>query len=161
MMENVDCELFGLQRGGGEVGAGDAAGVGLEAGEEEAGGAEFVAEGLIAREGQDGIDQIAIGGAAAHQSADQRQDVPEIKQIDSFPEAVSRDCEFQDGQSSAGLEHAADFCQALGSMVEVAQAEGNGYNQASDKFYNFSPIFKVKADFSSIEEVQWDEIKWE
>ena len=43
----------------------------------------------------------------------------------------------------------------------AALAEGNGYNQASDKFYNFSPIFKVKADFSSIEEVQWDEVKWE
>ena len=43
----------------------------------------------------------------------------------------------------------------------AAMAEGNGYNQSSDKFYNFSPIYKVKADFSAIEEVQWDEIKWE
>ena len=43
----------------------------------------------------------------------------------------------------------------------AALAEGNGYNQASDKFYNFSPIYKFKADFSAIEEVQWDEIKWE
>ena len=43
----------------------------------------------------------------------------------------------------------------------AAMAEGNGYNQASDKFYNFSPIYKFKADFSAIEEVQWDEIKWE
>ena len=43
----------------------------------------------------------------------------------------------------------------------AALAEGNGYNQASDKFYNFSPIYKVSADFSSIQEVQWDEVKWE
>ena len=43
----------------------------------------------------------------------------------------------------------------------AAMAEGNGYNQASDKHYNFSPIYKFKADFSAIEEVQWDEIKWE
>ena len=43
----------------------------------------------------------------------------------------------------------------------AALAEGNGYNQASDKFYNFSPIYKFKADFSSIEEVKWDEVKWE
>ncbi|MBR3096513.1 MAG: DUF3823 domain-containing protein [Bacteroidales bacterium] len=43
----------------------------------------------------------------------------------------------------------------------AALAEGNGYNQASDKFYNFSPIYKFKADFSGIEEVKWDEVKWE
>ena len=43
----------------------------------------------------------------------------------------------------------------------AALAEGNGYNQASDKYYNFSPIYKFKADFSAIEEVKWDEVKWE
>lgn len=40
-----------------------------------------------------------------------------------------------------------------------ALAEGNGFN--SKKYYNFSPVFKVSADFSSIEEVKWDEVKWE
>jgi hypothetical protein len=39
-------------------------------------------------------------------------------------------------------------------------AEGNGYNQASDKYYNFSPIFKVSADFSTIKEVEWDQVEW-
>ena len=42
----------------------------------------------------------------------------------------------------------------------AAMAEGNGYNTASNKFYNFSPIYKFKADFSGIEEVQWDELEW-
>ena len=42
----------------------------------------------------------------------------------------------------------------------AAEADGNGYNTA-DKFYNFSPVYKFKADFSGIEEVIWDEVKWE
>lgn len=42
----------------------------------------------------------------------------------------------------------------------AAMAEGNGYNQASDKYYNFSPIFKVSADFSTITEVEWDQVEW-
>ena len=41
----------------------------------------------------------------------------------------------------------------------AAQAEGNGYNSSSkEKFYNFSPVYKVSADFSSIEEVKWDDM---
>lgn len=41
----------------------------------------------------------------------------------------------------------------------AAQAEGNGFNASSKtKFYNFSPVYKVSADFSTIEEVQWDEM---
>lgn len=35
----------------------------------------------------------------------------------------------------------------------AAQASGNGYN--SQNLYNFSPIFKVSADFSKIEVYQW------
>ncbi|MBR5255970.1 MAG: DUF3823 domain-containing protein [Bacteroidales bacterium] len=41
-----------------------------------------------------------------------------------------------------------------------AMAEGNGYNSEKNKYYNFSPIFKVSADFSKIEEVQWDTVEW-
>ena len=39
-----------------------------------------------------------------------------------------------------------------------AMAEGNGYN--SKKYYNFSPVFKVSADFQTIREVEWDEFQW-
>ena len=42
-----------------------------------------------------------------------------------------------------------------------AMAEGNGYNSEKNKYYNFSPIYKVSADFSKIEEVKWDEVNWE
>jgi len=42
----------------------------------------------------------------------------------------------------------------------AAMAEGNGYNSEKNKYYNFSPIFKVSADFSKIEEVQWDTVEW-
>ena len=42
----------------------------------------------------------------------------------------------------------------------AAMAEGNGYNSESNKYYNFSPIYKVSADFSTIEEVQWDTVEW-
>lgn len=38
----------------------------------------------------------------------------------------------------------------------AAQATGNGYN--SQNAYNFSPIFKVSADFSKIEVYNWGEI---
>ena len=38
----------------------------------------------------------------------------------------------------------------------AAQASGNGYN--SQSAYNFSPIFKVSADFSKIEVYNWGEI---
>lgn len=38
----------------------------------------------------------------------------------------------------------------------AAQAGGNGYN--SQSLYNFSPIFKVSADFSKIEEYAWGEL---
>ena len=37
----------------------------------------------------------------------------------------------------------------------AAQAAGNGYN--SQNAYNFSPIYKVSADFSKIEEYKWSE----
>ncbi len=37
----------------------------------------------------------------------------------------------------------------------AAEVEGNGYN--SQKAYNFSPIYKVSADFSTIEEYKWSE----
>ena len=37
----------------------------------------------------------------------------------------------------------------------AAEVEGNGYN--SQQAYNFSPIYKVSADFSSIEEYKWGE----
>ena len=40
----------------------------------------------------------------------------------------------------------------------AAMASGNGYN--SNNYYNFSPIFKFSADFSSIEEVVWNENEW-
>jgi hypothetical protein len=40
-----------------------------------------------------------------------------------------------------------------------AQAEGNGYN-SSGKYYNFSPTYKVSADFKTIEEVVWEENEW-
>ena len=43
----------------------------------------------------------------------------------------------------------------------AAQAEGNGYNSSSNtKYYNFSPTYKVSADFQTIEEVKWDEAEW-
>lgn len=37
-----------------------------------------------------------------------------------------------------------------------AMANGNGYN--SNNLYNFSKIYKISADFETIEEVEWDEI---
>lgn len=37
----------------------------------------------------------------------------------------------------------------------AAMASGNGYN--TQQAYNFSPIYKVSADFSSIEEYKWSE----
>ena len=41
----------------------------------------------------------------------------------------------------------------------AAEAEGNGFN-TSNKYYNFSPVYKISADFSTVEEVQWDEVEW-
>lgn len=41
-----------------------------------------------------------------------------------------------------------------------AMAEGNGYNSEKNKYYNFSPVYKMSADFSKIEEVQWDTVQW-
>lgn len=40
----------------------------------------------------------------------------------------------------------------------AAMASGNGYNTGN--YYNFSPIYKVSADFSTIEEAVWDENEW-
>ena len=40
----------------------------------------------------------------------------------------------------------------------AAMASGNGYN--ANNYYNFSPIFKMSADFSTVEEVVWDENEW-
>lgn len=40
----------------------------------------------------------------------------------------------------------------------AAMASGNGFN--SNNYYNFSPIFKMSADFSTIEEVVWDGNEW-
>ncbi len=37
----------------------------------------------------------------------------------------------------------------------AAETEGNGFN--TQQAYNFSPIYKVSADFSSIEEYKWSE----
>ena len=42
----------------------------------------------------------------------------------------------------------------------AAMAEGNGYNSEKNKYYNFSPIYKISADFSTIEEVKWDTVEW-
>lgn len=41
----------------------------------------------------------------------------------------------------------------------AAMASGNGYN--SNNIYNFSPIYKFSEDFTSIEEVKWDENDWQ
>lgn len=41
----------------------------------------------------------------------------------------------------------------------AALAEGNGYNTET-KLFNFSPVYKFSADFSSIEEVKWDSVEW-
>ena len=38
----------------------------------------------------------------------------------------------------------------------AALANGNGYNSGNN--YNFSPIYKISADFEDIELVEWDEI---
>ncbi|MBO4466826.1 MAG: DUF3823 domain-containing protein [Bacteroidales bacterium] len=40
----------------------------------------------------------------------------------------------------------------------AAMANGNGYNTGN--YYNFSPTYKISADFSTIEEVVWDEAEW-
>lgn len=40
----------------------------------------------------------------------------------------------------------------------AAMANGNGYN--GNNYYNFSPIYKFSADYSTIEEVTWDENEW-
>ena len=40
----------------------------------------------------------------------------------------------------------------------AAQAKGNGYN--ANNYYNFSPTFKLSADFSTVTEVVWDENNW-
>ena len=40
----------------------------------------------------------------------------------------------------------------------AAMASGNGYN--ANNYYNFSPIYKFSPDFSSVEEVVWDENEW-
>ena len=41
-----------------------------------------------------------------------------------------------------------------------AMAEGNGYNSEKNKYYKFSPVYKMSADVSKIEEVQWDTVQW-
>ena len=40
----------------------------------------------------------------------------------------------------------------------AAMANGNGYNTGN--YYNFSPIYKISSDFTTIEEVVWDEAEW-
>lgn len=40
----------------------------------------------------------------------------------------------------------------------AAMASGNGFN--ANNYYNFSPIYRMSADFSTIEEVVWDENEW-
>ena len=40
----------------------------------------------------------------------------------------------------------------------AAMASGNGYN--ANNYYNFSPIYKFSPDFSTVEEVVWDENEW-
>lgn len=42
----------------------------------------------------------------------------------------------------------------------AAMAEGNGYNSEKNKYYNFSPVFKVSPDFKTVEEVKWDTYEW-
>lgn len=40
----------------------------------------------------------------------------------------------------------------------AAMATGNGFN--GNNIYNFSPIFKMSEDFSTVEEVVWNENEW-
>ena len=40
-----------------------------------------------------------------------------------------------------------------------ALAQGNGYNTEKN-MYNFSPVYKVSADFTQITEVDWDTVEW-
>lgn len=40
----------------------------------------------------------------------------------------------------------------------AAMAGGNGFN--GNNIYNFSPIYKFSEDYSSLEEVKWDENNW-
>ena len=43
----------------------------------------------------------------------------------------------------------------------AAMAEGNGYNSEKNKYYNFSPVYKISADFSKVEEVEWESVNWD
>src|SRR5260370_4970402 len=102
-------------------------------------GPDAIVHGLIADGGQEGGEfrgaeeagngfwQIGIGGLLSrNKSADFRQYFAKIPAIKITPQAIGRLCEFQDGDSAAGLQHALNLTQAGFVVGEVAKTKGGG-----------------------------------